>query len=160
MNVFLSKCCSEAPLHGQGWLSPHRAAPWVCSHPELASFSKHFSGAKPPERPQCGGIQHPISCTTPGRGAGRAGEDLVDPTNKCDVIWSQILQIFRVKFPIWRRQWKVPVSTMATGSGLEAHKWNLIGVVPCVKFRGSVGLGGFAPTLKCLQDQTPRVHLF
>lgn len=79
----LYECLCDAalqqPLHGQGQLSPHGAAPHLCSHPELASFSKHFSEAKPPKGSQRGGIPHPISCIPPGHGVGRTGEDLVDP---------------------------------------------------------------------------------
>lgn len=82
----LYECLCDAapqhPLHGQGRLSPYGAAPHLRSHPELASFSKHFSGAKPPEGSQRGGIPHPISCIPPGHGVGRTGEDLVDPQLK------------------------------------------------------------------------------
>lgn len=120
-------------------------------------------GQKPLRGPSLG---HPIShipypASPPAMGQAELGRFLLTPTKGKSVVsfWAKSCRYlgYNSQFgevsgkPQWL-PWPLDLAWKAV-SGLGA-------VVPCVEFHRAVCLAGLAPILECLQDQTPRVHLF
>lgn len=130
--------CSEAPLHGQGWLSPHGLLP-TCAPIQSSLPSPNTSvGQNPPRAPSVG-TSHILHHSWLW---GRQSWGLVDPTKSVVSFGAKSCRYlgYKSQFGEVSGKFQWPLD-------LEAHKWNLIGVVPCVNFHRAAGLGGFAPIL-------------